>query len=117
MHDHHGVVCARQYGDSYLMLKNVRLRTTFSPEDSGGLQAERIAVLDQYAHVLQEFSEQELREVCRVANAAEGSDDRIGDSNKLEQYHYKEAQIHGEVDFKKHVERLVVHPRHRVDGV
>merc|ERR1712107_453477 len=46
-----------------------------------------------------------------------GSYDRIGDSNKLEQYHYKEAQIHGEVDFKKHVERLVVHPRHRVDGV
>ena len=26
---------------------------------------------------------------------------------------YKEAQIHGEVDFRRHVERLVAHERHR----
>jgi len=117
MNDNRGVMCARDYGDSYMMLQNARLRCTFSPVDSGGLCGDRLAVLDQYAHVLMEFSDDELREVSRVANAREGSQDRIGDSSKLEGFNYKEAQIHGEIDLKKHVKRLVVHPRHMVDGV
>lgn len=116
MNDHRGVMCARDYGDSYMMLQNARLRCTFSPVDSGGICGDRLAVLDQYAHVLMEFSDDELKEVSRVANAKEGSQDRIGDSTKLEGFNYKEAQIHGEVDLKKHVKRLVVHPRHMVDG-
>lgn len=116
MNDHRGVLCARDYGDSYLVLKNARLRCTFAPVDSGGICGSRLAVLDQYAHVLLEFSDDELREVVRVANAKEGSVDRIGDSAKLEGFNYKEAQIHGELDLAKHVKRLVVHPRHLVDG-
>lgn len=116
MNDHRGVVCARQYGDSYLVLKDARLRCTFSPEDSGGICAARLAVLDQYAHVLLEYCDEELLEVARVANAAEGSQDRIGDSEKLDSYNYKEVQIHGEVDLNRHVQRLVVHSKHRVDG-
>lgn len=117
MNDHRGVLCARDYGDSYLMLKNARLRCTFSPVDSGGICGNRLAVLDQYAHCLMEFSDDELKEVSRIANAKEGSPDRIGDSTKLEGFNYKEAQIHGEIDLAKHVKRLVVHPRHYVDGV
>ena len=34
MNDHRGVVRAAQYGDCYLIMKDVRLRATFSPEDS-----------------------------------------------------------------------------------
>jgi len=117
MNDNRGVFCARDYGDSYLMLKNARLRCTFSPVDSGGICGTRLAVLDQYAHVLMEFSDDELKEVSRVANAREGSADRIGDSTKLDGFNYKEAQIHGEIDLAKHVKRLVVHPKHLVDGV
>eukprot|EP00928_Gymnodinium_smaydae_P011787 TRINITY_DN14316_c0_g1_i1.p1 TRINITY_DN14316_c0_g1~~TRINITY_DN14316_c0_g1_i1.p1 ORF type:complete len:500 (-),score=113.16 TRINITY_DN14316_c0_g1_i1:34-1533(-) len=117
MNDHRGVICARQYGDSYMHLRDVRLRATFAPQDSGGIRGSRLAVLDQYAHVLLEYSDRELREVTRVATAPEGSDSRIGDSEKLERYHYKEAQFHGEIDLSKHVQRLVVHPRHRVDGL
>eukprot|EP00927_Polykrikos_kofoidii_P048760 TRINITY_DN42973_c0_g1_i1.p1 TRINITY_DN42973_c0_g1~~TRINITY_DN42973_c0_g1_i1.p1 ORF type:complete len:572 (-),score=96.88 TRINITY_DN42973_c0_g1_i1:59-1774(-) len=117
MNDHRGVVCARQYGDSYLYLKNVRLVATFAPEDSGGIQGKRLAVLDQYAHVLMEYSDAELKEVCRVANAPEGSEDRIGNSEAISSYNYKEAQFHGEVSLDKHVRRLVVHPKHRVDGI
>lgn len=116
MNDHRGIVGARQYGDSYLTLKDVRLRCTFAPEDSGGIVGSRLAVLDQYAHVLLEYSDDELREVARVANAPEGSEDHIGDSTKLQDYCYKEAQIHGEIDLKKHVRRLVAHPKHKVDG-
>jgi len=116
MNDHRGVLCARDYGDSYLVLKNARLRCTFAPVDSGGITGSRLAVLDQYAHVLLEFSDDELREVARIASAEEGSADRIGDSAILVGFNYKEAQIHGEIDLKKHVKRLVVHPRHMVDG-
>ena len=29
---------------------------------------------------------------------------------------YKEAQVHGEVDLRRHVERLVAHTRHRDKG-
>merc|ERR1712032_893499 len=71
MNDHRGVVTARQYGDSYMTLKNVRLRCTFAPEDSGGICASRLAVLDAYAFVLGEYSDNELREVVRVAIARE----------------------------------------------
>jgi len=116
MNDHRGVVCARQYGDSYITLKNVRLRCTFAPEDSGGICGSRLAVLDQFAHVLQEFSDEELMEVARVAGADVGCESRIGTSAKLGEYRYKEAQIHGDVQLKRDVRRLVVHPRHRVDG-
>lgn len=44
--DYRGVVRAKQYGDCYMVLKDARLRTTFSPEDSANLKAERLACLD-----------------------------------------------------------------------
>lgn len=110
MNDHRGVVGAYHYGDSYLVLKNARLRCTFSPEDSGGMCGSQLAVLDQYAHVLLEYADHELQEVARVASAPEGSEERIGDSFLIREY--KEAQIHGEIDLKKHVSRLVANERH-----
>jgi hypothetical protein len=115
MNDFRGVMSARMYGDSYLVLKNTRLRCTFCSEDSCTAQLK--AVLDQYAHIFDEYSDTELKEVVRVANAPRGSKERIGDSTVIEEEHYKEAQIHGEIDLKKHVKRLVVHPKHRVDGL
>jgi len=111
MNDHRGVLKCSQYGDSYLILKDARLRCTFSPEDSANLKAERLAVLDFYAHVLNEYSEQELVETLKVANSKDAA--VLGDSSKVGSMKYKEAQIHGEVRFDKHVERLVAHPRHR----
>jgi len=110
MNDHRGIMSCYHYGDSYLVLKNARLRCTFAPEDSGGMCGSRLAVLDQYAHVLLEYEDHELLEVARVASAPEGSDERIGDSMLIGDY--KEAQLHGEVDLKKHVKRLVVNERH-----
>lgn len=117
MNDYRGVLNCQHYGRSYLVLKNARLRCTFAPEDSAGLCASQLAVVDQYAHVLLEFSDTELHEIMRVASAPEGSAERIGDSERLECCHYTEAQIHGAIDLGKHVERLVVHEDHRRDGV
>eukprot|EP00931_Biecheleriopsis_adriatica_P053888 TRINITY_DN3164_c0_g1_i1.p1 TRINITY_DN3164_c0_g1~~TRINITY_DN3164_c0_g1_i1.p1 ORF type:complete len:585 (+),score=144.75 TRINITY_DN3164_c0_g1_i1:45-1799(+) len=109
--DHRGVLGALQYGDSYLVLKDVRLRCTMSPEDSANLPATRLAVPEYYAHVMMDYSDKELTETLRVA---QGGDELIGDSKAvIEKWgKYKEVQIHGEVDFKKHVERLVVNDKH-----
>eukprot|EP00927_Polykrikos_kofoidii_P062891 TRINITY_DN57695_c0_g1_i1.p1 TRINITY_DN57695_c0_g1~~TRINITY_DN57695_c0_g1_i1.p1 ORF type:complete len:663 (+),score=122.06 TRINITY_DN57695_c0_g1_i1:91-2079(+) len=115
MNDHRGVVMCMQYGDSYMVLKDSRLRCTFSPEDSANLKSERLAVLDFYGHVLQEYSDQELRETIKVANSSDAA--LLGDSGLVGKMKYKEAQIHGEICFVNHVERLVVHTRHRdTDG-
>jgi len=107
-----GVQGAQQYGDSYLVLKDVRCRCTLSPQDSANLPAKKLAVLDYYAHVLAEYSNKELEEAIRVS--AKG-DEKVGNSKKvIEKWGtYKEAQLHGEIDLKKHVERLVVADRHR----
>ncbi|CAJ1360213.1 unnamed protein product [Effrenium voratum] len=112
--DPRGVVGARQYGDSYIVLKDVRLRCTLSPQDSANLPARKLAVLDYYAHVLLEYSDKELKETIRVA---EKGDEKIGNSERvIEKWGmYKEAQLHGEIDLKKHVSGLVLNERHRKD--
>ena len=114
MNDYRGVVKCAQYGDSYLVLKDVRLRCTFSPEDSANLKANRLAVLDYYAHVLQEYSNDELHETVKVAKSTEAA--LLGDSGKVGAMKYKEAQIHGEVCLDKHVERLVAHQKHKPEA-
>jgi len=70
VNDYRGVVRARGYGDSYLVLKDVRLRCTFASTDSGGIKGSRLAVLDHYGHVLAEYNDQELRNIVTVAVAA-----------------------------------------------
>ncbi|CAJ1386191.1 unnamed protein product [Effrenium voratum] len=70
MNDYRGVVKARQYGDSYLVLKDVRLRTTMCSTDSGGMRANRLGVLDKYAHVLAEYNDRELQGLVEVAMSA-----------------------------------------------
>eukprot|EP00438_Fugacium_kawagutii_P003939 Skav230539 [mRNA] locus=scaffold1183:357481:369946:- [translate_table: standard] len=59
--DYEGCKSANHYGDSYLILKDVRLRCSFAATDSGGIEGaaeaatrregrSRLAVLDKYAH-------------------------------------------------------------------
>eukprot|EP00931_Biecheleriopsis_adriatica_P072929 TRINITY_DN47308_c0_g1_i1.p1 TRINITY_DN47308_c0_g1~~TRINITY_DN47308_c0_g1_i1.p1 ORF type:complete len:1465 (+),score=355.71 TRINITY_DN47308_c0_g1_i1:40-4395(+) len=69
MNDYRGITSAYQYGDSYLVLKDVRLRTTFAATDSGGIAGSRLAVLDKYAHVLKEYNDRELHSLVEVALA------------------------------------------------
>ncbi|CAE8654671.1 unnamed protein product, partial [Polarella glacialis] len=74
-------------------------------------KAERLAVLDYYGHVLAEYSDEELRETVGVANSPDAA--VLGDSSKVAAMKYKEGQIHGEVCWAKHVERLVASSKHR----
>lgn len=120
--DPRGYVRLTNFGDSYLVLRDVRLRCTLSPEDSGQVAggkrlepraapaAERLAVPDLYAHVLREYSDEELCEALRAANAR---DVRCGDTGRVVRPRkYKEVQIHGELRLCRHVARLVAHERH-----
>ncbi|CAJ1343449.1 unnamed protein product [Effrenium voratum] len=109
--DPQGIYGCEQYGDSYLVLKDLRLRCTLAPQDSGGLPAQRLAVLDYCAHSLMEYTDAELQEMVGLARHGR---EKIGDSQVVCQAwgKYKEVQIHGEIDLSKHVERLVVPERH-----
>lgn len=111
MNDYRGVSGTEAYGDSYLVLKNVRLRCTFAPQDSANLKADKLAVLDYFGHELLEYTDDELKEVIKVALSREPNT-CVGNSCVLHHEKYKEAQIHGEIDFKRHIDRLVVHDRH-----
>merc|ERR1712113_820206 len=64
--DPRGVLGCKQYGDSYIILQDVRLRCTCTAQDSALLPASRLAVLDFYAHALLEYSDKELVELFRV---------------------------------------------------
>eukprot|EP00927_Polykrikos_kofoidii_P062741 TRINITY_DN57544_c0_g1_i1.p1 TRINITY_DN57544_c0_g1~~TRINITY_DN57544_c0_g1_i1.p1 ORF type:complete len:663 (+),score=129.61 TRINITY_DN57544_c0_g1_i1:71-2059(+) len=105
MNDYRGVVRANQYGDGYMILKDMRLRATFSPQDSANLKADRLACLDYYAHVMHEYSDDELAETLKIATTG-----TLGESSKITAsgLMYKEAQFHGDVAFAKHVERIVL---------
>mmetsp|Transcript_9299 Transcript_9299/g.16945 ORF Transcript_9299/g.16945 Transcript_9299/m.16945 type:complete len:737 (+) Transcript_9299:35-2245(+) len=107
--DPRGVRAAHSYGSSYLLLRNVRLRTTFSARDSGGIQIEELATVDYYAHVLEQYQDAELRAAVEV-----GTQSVPGrDSNAISQY--KEAQIHGEVCLAEHVELIMADPSLRAE--
>eukprot|EP00933_Yihiella_yeosuensis_P034602 TRINITY_DN28082_c0_g1_i1.p1 TRINITY_DN28082_c0_g1~~TRINITY_DN28082_c0_g1_i1.p1 ORF type:complete len:618 (-),score=133.68 TRINITY_DN28082_c0_g1_i1:115-1968(-) len=115
MNDYRGVVKCKQYGESYLVLKDARLRCTFSPEDSANLKADKLAVLDFYGHVLNEYSDEELKQTLQVAISKDAA--LLGDSSKVGNMKYKETQVHGAVCFHDHVLRMVVHTKHRDEGL
>ncbi|CAJ1375418.1 unnamed protein product [Effrenium voratum] len=96
---------AKQYGQDYLVLRGVRLRTTFSDRDS--CTAGQQASCEWYAHVLEKYTDAELQAVTEVALG----DRLFVDSSVLDTAAggYKEVQIHGELEFKKHLEAVVVH--------
>lgn len=110
MYDHRGVARTEMYGDSYIILKDVRLRCTFAPQDSANLTADKLAVIDYFAHDLVEYTDAELKEVIKVATSSEPV---VGDSCVVGFLQYKEAQIHGEIALGEHVQRLVAHDRHK----
>lgn len=110
MSDYRGVAGTEFYGNSYLVLKDVRLRCTFTPQDSGNCATiDKVAVIDFFAHQLLEYTNAELMEVVRVANSTETL---VGSSTMIKGLRYKEAQIHGEISFAKHVDRLCASDEH-----
>lgn len=107
--DPHGIKACLPYGDSYLVLKNVRFRTTFCSTDSStkGLSVHDMATCEHYAHVLNQYADVELDALIQVATKR-----RTYLPSELYVKTYKEAQIAGPILLEQDVEALVVHARH-----
>jgi len=108
LNDPKGVGSCYGYGDSYLILKNVRMRTSFTNADTFSV-IKNIASCEHYLHVLNEFNDVELRSVLKVA---------LGESpflrsTGLAMGTYKEVQYHGPVRLYHDVECLVANTKYR----
>lgn len=92
--------CA-QYGHSYFVLRNIRLRTTFASCDTSYTNV-KLAICEYYEHVLCEYTDNELKAICDVALKAKP----YCDSSIINRY--KEIQIHGDVKFSRDIAKVVV---------
>jgi hypothetical protein len=105
-----GVYVCQQYGDSYLLMRNIRFRTTFCSQDSSqSLTVNDMATCEHYAHVLNQYANIELGAIIEVAN---GRKEYL--SSNLYVHTYKEAQMAGPIRLDRDIEALVVHPRHAI---
>ena len=102
--DPSGIKACSGYGDSYLLLKNVRLRTSFASGDTAG--PVQISSCEYYYHVLNQYSDAELKAVIEVALGLKP----FADSSVIAVY--KEVQYHGDIRLDRDVEALVVAKRH-----
>lgn len=92
-------------GESCVPLRpQCRLRATFADMDSSS-PSTSLATCEYYAHVLNNYTDSELRAVVDVATGKAP----WRASNCISQY--KEIQIHGELKYSDHVEAMVVHAR------
>jgi Protein of unknown function (DUF3626) len=107
MKDPCGVRSAWSYGDSYMVLQNTRLRTTFACSDTGGGSAQ-LATCEYYAHVLERFADEELKGLYQVASGVVKNHKNFQGSGN-----YREIQIHGPLRLDRDVACIVANPRYR----
>jgi hypothetical protein len=93
VNDPRGIKKANQYGECFLELSPAaRRRCTFSGADSGGIQADRLATCQYYAHVLmKDYDDAELSTLLLVANR----NPLFMKSDAIKRGHYKEVHIQG----------------------
>ena len=119
--DHLGDSTCKTYGLSYLVLKNVRSRCTFTASDSqlvseSCFPSSHVGVAEHYAHVLIQYRDEDLLETLSVA--CSGGVLNRGNTSR-DSHIYNEVQIHGEVKFNTHIERVVLHEQdaHHADRI
>lgn len=105
-----GISAANHYGDSYFVLKNVKLRSSFADQDSGNVNSVTLCSCEYYCHVLSKFSQSEFKAMMQVALGQSA----YQDSGCISQY--KEVQIHGALPLNECIDRVVVNDRHRGDS-
>eukprot|EP00411_Alexandrium_monilatum_P066956 CAMPEP_0175588774 /NCGR_PEP_ID=MMETSP0096-20121207/51465_1 /TAXON_ID=311494 /ORGANISM="Alexandrium monilatum, Strain CCMP3105" /LENGTH=675 /DNA_ID=CAMNT_0016892767 /DNA_START=35 /DNA_END=2061 /DNA_ORIENTATION=+ len=114
MNDYRGVVRCAQYGDSYMVLKGRQAALHLL---AGGLR-ESEGRAPRCAGLLRARAQRVLRPRAQRDAERRKLKGRCGARRLLARglHEVQEAQIHGEVCFPKHVERLVAHTRHRKAG-
>jgi Protein of unknown function (DUF3626) len=101
-----GVQTCNWYGECHMIMRNVRLRSTFASCDTSHADVQ-LATCEFYCHVLDSYTDQELMKIALVATGVETAlpSGCLGN--------YKEIQIHGDVVLARDVEALAV-PRHHM---
>lgn len=107
MNDPMGVRSCYGYGNSYLLLRNVRLRTTFADCDTGSNHA-ILGSCEFYGHILNKLTDSEMKDLHKVATGT-----HLCVSNAAHHTTYKEVQIHGPIRFDRDVKALMVNPSHK----
>jgi len=102
-----GVSGCYQYGKDYVLLKRARLRTSLTSEDSFGSAGKNLGTTDYYAHIFQQYKDEEFKEAIQIGCNRKPLQD--GKTHVT----YKEIQIHGEINLSQHVAALVVHSDRR----
>jgi hypothetical protein len=110
-----GVTICHYYGDSYLVLKHVRLRASFADKDTG-YDGVTLSCCEYYAHIMNTFTDLELKAVMEVALAIRRNPFEFRRSETLYQTFYKEIQIHGPVALNENFSKLIVNVRHRSES-
>ena len=111
VNDPKGIESCVYYGDSFFVLKKVRLRTSFADRDTGYDDA-ILASCEYYCHILNGYTDQELNNVKDVAQHIQ-DDPKYFKSSSYNSYYYKEIQIHGELRFDTNIAAIRVNNRHR----
>jgi hypothetical protein len=97
---------ATSYGECYLIMKRgIRNRTTLTASDSSGCRADGVGTAQDFQHVLNATPDTRFKAILDTALGYDAPNDTA--------YPYLEAQIHGPVEFKQDVERLVIDTKHK----
>ncbi len=113
VNDPNGISSCVYYGDSFFILKKVRLRTSFANKDSSSDDA-LLACCEYYCHVLESFDDSELKAVMDVGLKFDEDPSFFIASASVGMWNYKEIQIHGPIAFNQHIAGLRVNVRHKI---
>ena len=99
--------CSGQYGDCFLVFRDVRGSITMTPDDSSHRPSVCLPYVG-FTTILAEFEEKkpELEALAMIAT---------GQSNcqVTADLTYKEIQIHGHVYLEQHISHVVIHPKYK----
>lgn len=103
-----GITAAHGYGGDAFVLQHLRLRTTITRGDS--FQHNNLGTLDMAAHILKDFTDEELK------HAIQRQESKPTDHDVQDHSTYKEVQLHGAVDLRLNVAMILVNPSRRSQG-
>lgn len=112
VNDPYGINSCIYYGDSYLILKKVRLRTSFANKDSSYNDV-ILACCEYYCHVMNSFNNGELEATMEVGIKTEKDPTFHRLSSSIDMSYYKEIQIHGPIKFDEHIAGIRLNIRHK----
>jgi hypothetical protein len=107
LNDRCGCRSATVYGQSYAIMKNeIKNRTSFIAGDSSGKQS-HICTFDHFSHLLLYISDKLLRDI--ITTMCDSSEEKYKNISGVSySYEYIEAQIHGDIDIKNDIEKIML---------